>query len=1052
MERLMVVTGCGGPWPVLGTDADRMGRMRHDDGPRHVCGPDTPPANGGRLVFGPSSRPASFCKAALAGCVFLAVGAAAQAQELKVNIDERTGALTASYDGTPIIRMEALQVIDTTGGWNVVYANGKSGEVRISHKGVGDGKEVLVEEQLANVIKAAKRVAIAGDSLSVSLDYQVAPDVPATMNYYFLDIPQASVEGAVCTTGTEGRELAGILRPGAPSGAVATGITHCSILGPAAELDFELEAENAEWRFADWTNTEHQSYRLRVERPIEEDGFAVHLGFTMTVKPSNPEQVAAEAARLEQERKERMKERLAALRMTERKPLAIHSVKASADSVPVYEKLELTVDLTGTWDNPFDPEQIDVQGHFTGPDGATTAVPGFLYQAHEHTEEGEKPNEAPVWKVRFAPMQEGRHEYRVTARDGTGEATSDRGSFVATEAESDGFVRIAERAPLYCQFDSGEPYFAIGTNHFTSMRLGQPLPADRLPAMARYLTGLADNGANYARLRMDSWWLAIEGPPDDATGYLGVGKFHLPTAWIVDRLFELAHERDCTIQLCLYNPNGHINNPREDWRKVYNFFVKEQGGPLDDIGDFWTDPETARLVKNKLRYVVARWGYSRNLMAWEFFNEVVIRRETADAITAWHDEMSTYLRSIDPWQHLITTSPMGGSFGVSAGLWALPNMDIVQVHSYEFTDMGAGLPRFCREPIEEHGKPFIAGEFGLPRRVLEAGGHRLDADGLHLHNGLWSSALSGSAGTAMHWYITSYIDPNGLYRHFRGLSAFMPNVPILSRDLRPVETRGFRYITPPTPEKFSDVTLVGRPVFRRSEVNRFAVGRDGHINDPGELNGYLWGVGAHQDLRNPPTFIVDFRQPGEFVVHVDMVVGNGDNPIHVYLDNQLVLEENLPAGEGLGEKSEPVPQYDNWHTTYNQDLEIDVPAGSHEIRAECLGKDRTEVSYRLVGYVSNRDVVPLRVVGLSNGEGAYLWLQNQRSTFQALRDAVECEPAPATELDIVGLGDGTYSVEFWDTAEGKVFAEAEARAEDGVLKLELPEIENDIACIARREP
>ena len=37
---------------------------------------------------------------------------------------------------------------------------------------------------------------------------------------------------------------------------------------------------------------------------------------------------------------------------------------------------------------------------------------------------------------------------------------------------------------------------------------------------------------------------------------------------------------------------------------------------------FFTDPEAKALFKQRLRYLVARYGAYRNLLAWELFNEV----------------------------------------------------------------------------------------------------------------------------------------------------------------------------------------------------------------------------------------------------------------------------------------------------------------------------------------------------------------------------------------------------------------------------------------------
>ncbi|MBC7288766.1 MAG: DUF5060 domain-containing protein, partial [Armatimonadetes bacterium] len=78
-------------------------------------------------------------------------------------------------------------------------------------------------------------------------------------------------------------------------------------------------------------------------------------------------------------------------------------VHPSASEVPVGEKIELTFYLDRDYENPFDPEVVDVTGHFLSPSGRKIAVPGFYYQDYLRlqTPEGyEKlvPVGQPCWK------------------------------------------------------------------------------------------------------------------------------------------------------------------------------------------------------------------------------------------------------------------------------------------------------------------------------------------------------------------------------------------------------------------------------------------------------------------------------------------------------------------------------------------------------------------------------------------------------------------------------------------------------------------------------
>jgi len=57
-------------------------------------------------------------------------------------------------------------------------------------------------------------------------------------------------------------------------------------------------------------------------------------------------------------------------------PLALKGVTASATQVGRYEKLELAADLTATYDNPYDPEDVALDAVFTAPSGSSLRCRG----------------------------------------------------------------------------------------------------------------------------------------------------------------------------------------------------------------------------------------------------------------------------------------------------------------------------------------------------------------------------------------------------------------------------------------------------------------------------------------------------------------------------------------------------------------------------------------------------------------------------------------------------------------------------------------------------
>jgi len=152
-------------------------------------------------------------------------------------------------------------------------------------------------------------------------------------------------------------------------------------------------------------------------------------------------------------------------------PLALRSVTPNALSVGRLEKLELTLDLSATYDNPFDPEQTQVRCLFTAPSGRTVPVNGFFYQPYT-IRGGEDDAKTPLldeaaeprWEVRFAPTETGTYTYQVTVRDRSGEAKAEPGAFEVVESQRAGFVRVSRQNPRYFAYDNGAPFFPGGQN------------------------------------------------------------------------------------------------------------------------------------------------------------------------------------------------------------------------------------------------------------------------------------------------------------------------------------------------------------------------------------------------------------------------------------------------------------------------------------------------------------------------------------------------------------------------------------------------------------
>ena len=130
----------------------------------------------------------------------------------------------------------------------------------------------------------------------------------------------------------------------------------------------------------------------------------------------------------------------------------ITTVTANSNQVGKYAKIELTVGLTGSYTNPYDPDQIDLSATFTSPTNKTWKINGFYaVDAANGT----------AWKIRFAPDETGAWSYTVMAKDPTGTTQGPAGTFTCSASTNHGWVRVASNN-RYLKLDDGTSFYGIG--------------------------------------------------------------------------------------------------------------------------------------------------------------------------------------------------------------------------------------------------------------------------------------------------------------------------------------------------------------------------------------------------------------------------------------------------------------------------------------------------------------------------------------------------------------------------------------------------------------
>lgn len=714
---------------------------------------------------------------------------------------------------------------------------------------------------------------------------------------------------------------------------------------------------------------------------------------------------------------------------TQRMRHEIRAVSPSAKTLPRFDLLEVDVDLTATFDNPFDPADVALEAIVTPPSGEEYVVPGYFDRPFSRREEnGEEkldPAGPPRWRIRLSPKEEGRHRVTVRLRDRDGNAVPKEFDFDSTAARSFGFVRVSPRDRRFFEFSEGKPYYPIGAN---TAWAGPKGTAD----YDRWFPAYGAAGANFGRLWLSPAWttfgLEQTGKPEEGKG---MGQFDLANAWRLDHVLNLARDNGMFLMLCIDSYNILRNEDASPyWDKTPH--NADNGGPLRLWSDFWEDPQMDRLYKNKLRYLVARYGAMRSVFAWEFWNEVDLTRDFKVApVRAWHQRMAEELKKLDPYDHPVATST-SNTMGVR-DLEQLPELDFFQTHHYGSPDLASTVA--IQQSRKAWGKPHLIGEIGA-----DAAGPRAEEDpmGHQIHDPMWAAMATGVAGGAMPWWWDNLIDPKGLYPLFRSLALFTYEVDFPGEAFlqnKPV----FGYANPKGPKPRRDISIVGQPaIWTNHNFNRpRSITVQNGQPDGTKISEAQHGLRNHPSWHNPILFKLYLDRPTRFEVEVGRVSGYGGATLRIEMDGGRILTRDFADTDPA--KTDDLNQYAGVYG-------ITVPAGYHTVKVENVGADWFMASYRLLGARSGGDRPPLNGWAIVGNRTALGWVRVEGRTWP--RVALFKRPptaSPPSVMRLNGLASGTYSVVLWDTWKGALEKNLSIKVGlDGVARIPLPAIDDDL--------
>ena len=131
----------------------------------------------------------------------------------------------------------------------------------------------------------------------------------------------------------------------------------------------------------------------------------------------------------------------------------------------------------------------------------------------------------------------------------------------------------------------------------------------------------------------------------------------------------------------------------------------------------------------------------------------------------------------------------------------------------------------------------------------------------------------------------------------------------------------------------SPVLVINAPKdFFREPEDRFFIQRNGRIINHQYVRAFLHAKGAGTDCQNP-VFEMDFDHPVRFYAWVYEVELNA--VLDFYLDGKKIASFKLPAGKNKGICAYRMEQ--GWHSVYDSEFGISIPAGYHTIMVKNSG-------------------------------------------------------------------------------------------------------------------
>jgi hypothetical protein len=435
----------------------------------------------------------------------------------------------------------------------------------------------------------------------------------------------------------------------------------------------------------------------------------------------------------------------------------IQRVFQRQDTIGLYEKMEVSLLFEAEFENPFDPDQLDIMATFISPSGAISKVPGFYAEGRRSS-----------FNVRFSPNEPGTWSYSVTVRDKNGEAASETRTFEATPSSYHGPLRVAPNK-RYLEHADGTPWYGVGLwyNGNTETEVLDELETLGVNFISRLIAPLETWGS-------------------------GLGRYDQASCTRIDELLEALESRDMQLALNIW---FHSFLSETVWGGGNIAWDRQPYQLVCEAKDFYSSEAAWKYQEKLYRYMIARWGYSRSLAIWFVIDEVNGTDGWAmgDSVGAakWAGMVHNYFKQHDPWQHLTTGTRSGGSgewWDRGYAVLDMPGREIYEAQGFPINTTGQ-IDRDKIHPLtysyrNYHGeveklwkgyeKPAIIPETGWDHTFYEMSMPGYQAQ---FHNAIWVSLASGTAMSPFWWSYSPALNDNVVTNQLLSIRHFADGVP-----------------------------------------------------------------------------------------------------------------------------------------------------------------------------------------------------------------------------------------------------------------------------------